>query len=314
MEPDRGSGTIETAGRRKHTGGRLPAALWTTSTITGYGGPSPRRPAWPHGPRQGYDCLVLERRFEDADAAYQRLLNPSFMFKFNRAACLFLLGRIEGLRGEFRSHVCFTSDRQLWLDCFKGLPLSLSNSLEPAIARAVLPEDGVLAERLQTSCRRTRYRSSSGQPIRPQHRKLYAFDWKELSIAIRFGRAKGRCERCRAKGRCERCRRPHGQEVLHLGDGRWWDPTAGSWRNARGRQLRGMPHVDQWPSRLSVTRVALACAHVDHDPTNNRARNLVAVCQSCHLALDRDDNRRRRQMTLRRRKAGGDLFLGPYSP
>jgi hypothetical protein len=67
---------------------------------------------------------LLERRFEDANAAYQRLLDPPFMFKFNRAACLFLLGRIDEARAimrekpeEFdtkvyaensRSHVCLT--------------------------------------------------------------------------------------------------------------------------------------------------------------------------------------------------------------
>ena len=44
------------------------------------------------------DCLLLARRFEDADTAYQRLLDPSFMFKFNRAACLVLLGRMDEAR------------------------------------------------------------------------------------------------------------------------------------------------------------------------------------------------------------------------
>ena len=43
---------------------------------------------------------------------------------------------------------------------------------------------------------------------------FYPIDWPQLSGAIRFGRA---------KGRCEHCRRPHGRLVFHLGDGRWWD-------------------------------------------------------------------------------------------
>lgn len=43
---------------------------------------------------------------------------------------------------------------------------------------------------------------------------------------IRFGRA---------KGRCEDCGRPHGREpVVHLGDGRWWDEEAASWRDGAG--------------------------------------------------------------------------------
>ena len=47
-------------------------------------------------------------------------------------------------------------------------------------------------------------------PIAREHRWLYPIDWRELSNLIRFRRA---------KGRCEHCRRPHGRDVLHLGDG-----------------------------------------------------------------------------------------------
>jgi 5-methylcytosine-specific restriction endonuclease McrA len=56
----------------------------------------------------------------------------------------------------------------------------------------------------------------------------------------------------------------------------------------------------------------LAAAHRDHDPTNNHPRNLVALCQRCHLQHDREEHRRRRWLTLFRRKALGDLFLGRY--
>ncbi|ODN71971.1 hypothetical protein A6302_00704 [Methylobrevis pamukkalensis] len=154
-------------------------------------------------------------------------------------------------------------------------------------------------------------------PIRREHRRLYPFDWKQLSATVRFGRAGGRCE-------C--CRRPHGRTVRHLGDGRWWDEDNGTWRNGRGRALRSLCPPGASPEtglagqavgRASApavreTRVALATAHLDHDPTNNRAANLRAFCQRCHMLHDRDEHRRRRQETLRRRKALGDLFLGPY--
>ena len=46
-------------------------------------------------------------------------------------------------------------------------------------------------------------------PIRRELRWLYPIDWRELSIAIRFKRA---------KGRCEGCDRPHDRLVMHLGD------------------------------------------------------------------------------------------------
>ena len=201
-------------------------------------------------------------------------------------------------------------------------------------------------------------------PIRPSQRWFYPIDWAELSAAIRFGRA---------RGRCERCGRPHGQTVWHLSRamvagrrGLWWDtdwtshrqaapdagrmPTdaggmtadvrraadargdtgdavsakraaAGAWRCERGRalparvlapptqlaalhrQLAFWPELerDAWPLRSPV---ALACCHLDHDPTNNAASNLAALCQHCHLEHDRADNRARRLAALRLRRIG----------
>lgn len=61
-----------------------------------------------------------------------------------------------------------------------------------------------------------------------------------------------------------------------------------------------------------VTRVVLASAHRDHDLCNNVMRNLAAFCQRCHLAHDRVEHRRRRWLTLFRRRALGDLFQGLY--
>ena len=144
-------------------------------------------------------------------------------------------------------------------------------------------------------------------PIRPEYRWLYPIDWPQLSAMIRFARA---------GGRCERCGRPHGQLVWHLGDGRWWDTEHGMWRNGRGKVLKGLPRRDAWPPYLAIyrTRVALATAHLDHDPTNNRPRNLKALCQRCHMLHDCQEHRRQRLLTLRRRKAPGDLFLGVYGP
>jgi hypothetical protein len=64
--------------------------------------------------------------------------------------------------------------------------------------------------------------------------------------------------------------------------------------------------------QIRTTRVVLAAAHRDHDPTNNKPRNLAALCQRCHLLHDKEEHRRRRWLTLFRRKALGDLFLGQY--
>jgi hypothetical protein len=139
-------------------------------------------------------------------------------------------------------------------------------------------------------------------PIRPEYKWFYPVDWPQLSAMIRFERA---------EGRCEGCGRPHGREIHHLGDGRWWDEDRQIWRNGRGRPLPRLAFIVD-PISVRKTKVVLATAHLDHDPTNNRSRNLRALCQRCHMIHDRAEHRRRRWLTLRMRKAIGDLFLGLY--
>jgi hypothetical protein len=123
-------------------------------------------------------------------------------------------------------------------------------------------------------------------PIAPENRWLYPIDWRELSVVIRF---------TRARGRCERCGRPHRAEVTHLGDGTWWDVEREVWRDGRGRRVRRLPRPEVMEARqpwlvglgpkpqLRVTRVVLASAHRDQDPSHNRARNLAALCQRCPM-------------------------------
>jgi hypothetical protein len=61
-----------------------------------------------------------------------------------------------------------------------------------------------------------------------------------------------------------------------------------------------------------VTRVVLAAAHLDGDPTNNRLKNHLALCQRCHMLHDRPHHLAKRWITYRPRSAIGDLFHGPY--
>src|SRR3546814_16510238 len=94
-------------------------------------------------------------------------------------------------------------------------------------------------------------------PIMAEHRWLYPIDWPELSRAIRFGRA---------TGRCEHCHRPHGQRVFHLGDGRWWDMDRRHWRDGSGKRIR------VWTRDLvaivRTPRVSIPWAHLNTDPTD----------------------------------------------
>ena len=41
--------------------------------------------------------------------------------------------------------------------------------------------------------------------------------------------------------------------------------------------------------RTRTTRVVLATTHRDHDPTNNDASNLAALCQRCHILHDKPE-------------------------
>ena len=134
-------------------------------------------------------------------------------------------------------------------------------------------------------------------PIRPALRWLYPIDWPELSRAIRFGRA---------KGRCEACGRPHGHLVTCLPDGRWRDAADGGWRDGRGRRcaLPSPGVLDQ----LRATRIVLAAAHLDHDPAHNHPRNLKSLCQRCHMLHDRPHHLAQRWITYRRRWAVGDVL------
>ncbi|WP_093068292.1 hypothetical protein [Sphingomonas sp. OV641] len=147
-------------------------------------------------------------------------------------------------------------------------------------------------------------------PIAPEHRWLYPIDWPELSKLIRFRRA---------KGRCEHCQRPHGRDVIHLGNGTWWDEDSAAWRDGKGRRVRALaPLGDLLPIQLMlididsppprVTRVVLATAHLNHDPGDNRPRNLAALCQRCHMIHDAAEHRRRRWLNRYRLRAIRDLF------
>lgn len=60
------------------------------------------------------------------------------------------------------------------------------------------------------------------------------------------------------------------------------------------------------------TRVVLAAAHLDHDPTNNRLRNLKSLCQRCHMIHDRPRHLAQRRIIYRSRYAAGDLCLASY--
>ncbi len=82
----------------------------------------------------------------------------------------------------------------------------------------------------------------------PVDRSRYPTDWEEISAAVRFGRAGGRCE---GSPVYPDCRAEHGQ-----------------------------------PHPVTGARVVLTVGHLDHDPQNNDPANLRAWCQRCHNRYD----------------------------
>ena len=138
------------------------------------------------------------------------------------------------------------------------------------------------------------------------YRWFYPLDWPQISARVRF-ETRGP----HGVGCCWLCGRPHGRQVRCLPDGRWLDPAHNTWRDGRGRSANWPDIVDY--SRVRITTVYLAAAHLDHDPGNNRPRNLKALCQRCHLLLDRPHHRAQARITILLRRAAGDLFLGAYA-
>ena len=101
-------------------------------------------------------------------------------------------------------------------------------------------------------------------PIKPENRKRYPKDWKEISARIRFDRAKGRCE-------CDgRCGHDHG---------------------GRCEAMHGMPHP------VTGSKVVLTTMHLDHEPENCDEENLLAGCQKCHLSYDAEHHAKTRRAT-----------------
>jgi len=102
-------------------------------------------------------------------------------------------------------------------------------------------------------------------PIRPENRKRYPANWRQISDQIRFERAGRRCE---CDGRCESgcC------TVYALGHS----------------PLTRCPAIHGQPNTATGAKVVLTVAHLDHTPENCDPANLLAMCQRCHLSYDRD--------------------------
>ena len=93
-------------------------------------------------------------------------------------------------------------------------------------------------------------------------------------------------------GRWEHCGRPHGRRVFRLGDGRWWDRKRLYSCNGQGRRVRRP--TENILAHGAWTRVVLACAQLNHDPSGRSLNRMGALWQRCHMIHDGPEHRQRR--------------------
>lgn len=118
----------------------------------------------------------------------------------------------------------------------------------------------------------------------------YPLYWKQFSEYIRFERAKNKCERCGAvNGEIVERGYLKGKSVYQNGDGEVFD--------AKNGEFIGLIHSYDLDLR-KASKIVLTVAHLDHAGGVCRCKwiygfkcakplHVRALCQSCHLSLDR---------------------------
>lgn len=126
----------------------------------------------------------------------------------------------------------------------------------------------------------------------------YPPDWRRVSLAVRL-RSGSRCE---CHGEC-------GADHAHERDRDGVFP---------GTSLDGRcAAVNSWPHPITRSLVVLTVAHLWRGPCAEHhaagvkcgdPSHLLAMCQRCHLAYDRELHTANARANRRRRRATGDLF------
>lgn len=109
-------------------------------------------------------------------------------------------------------------------------------------------------------------------PIRPENKKLYPKNWKQIRNDI-LKRANNKCEFCGV------------------------DNYAEGYRDKNGNFIKseGMQQEADILDGEKIIRIVLTVAHIDHNPQNNDYNNLKALCQRCHLRHDIEQHKESRK-------------------
>ena len=117
-------------------------------------------------------------------------------------------------------------------------------------------------------------------PIRPENKDRYPADWDAISRAAKDAAG----WRCACRGEC-----------------------------GRGHEGR-CPNCHGEPAYGTGSRVVLTTAHLNHQPEDCTASNLVPMCNGCHLHYDAGHHRVTAALTLAGlRAAAGQLSLAPFT-
>jgi hypothetical protein len=153
-------------------------------------------------------------------------------------------------------------------------------------------------------------------PIAPQHRRHYGNIWRRKTRPAILERAQNACE-------C--CGKPNGRTVWVLSSGRWYDEAWKRWRAGGSDLVDGRPPGDRGVFAMGpdmsqtqgnqpgirLIRVVLTVAHINQVPGDDRAENLAALCQYCHLWHDRMQHARNARLTRSSQKDRRRPLLAP---
>lgn len=157
-------------------------------------------------------------------------------------------------------------------------------------------------------------------PIKSENKAKYAQNWPEIREQI-LERAGHCCERCGVAEYSVGWRDKAGRFVPNRGSATLDASGRGKWLHgekltyAEAREYadhynccgKGRRQTDDEGRRWFV--VVLTIAHLNHDPTDNRPENILAMCSRCHLRHDVGLHRRNAAATRRKRREAGQPVL-----
>jgi 5-methylcytosine-specific restriction endonuclease McrA len=148
-------------------------------------------------------------------------------------------------------------------------------------------------------------------PIKPENRKRYPKNWKQISEDIRFNRAQNKCEVCGVSNHAVGYRKL--KQFVPLDRANNFDYYAGQGLDAVTKEMltfkkaRTIAEIanDYYNLGYKCIVIVLTVAHLDHNPENNDYSNLKAMCQKCHNSYDAPH----RRQTFKKSKLIGQLKL-----